>query len=269
MPLSHKHTLHCDAKDGRILQLYVQLKPTSSLPSRPVTAAIYFLCPNVVSQQQHYNTCTPSLDLSVLRRGPKRVKRERVPGERKQRVAGERASRQAAARTTMITQYNRDTNAFIRRKVRVVDEDAILQLRIPLPPLPPSWGRAIKPYRPPTAAPMRASSSSCEADQQPEDHCECYSTADIASFDFDILGQRSFQAVLINTGWEPKQQQQQQQAGSGSMAVTAGSETQCNNSCSLVEFSQLPIPKLCPKGFVFVWAKKEHLSGNALHHTWV
>jgi len=55
---------------------------------------------------------------------------------------------QRNARTCIITHYNRDTHAFIRRRVRVADPDAILQLRLPPPPLPLSWGKAIKPYRP-------------------------------------------------------------------------------------------------------------------------
>lgn len=55
---------------------------------------------------------------------------------------------QRNARTCIITQYNRDTHAFIRRRVRVADPDAILQLRLPPPPLPLSWGRAIKPFKP-------------------------------------------------------------------------------------------------------------------------
>lgn len=57
-------------------------------------------------------------------------------------------SLQRNQRTCMIAHYNRDTHAFIRRRMRVVDPDAILQLRIPPPPLPLSWGRAVKPYKP-------------------------------------------------------------------------------------------------------------------------
>ena len=40
------------------------------------------------------------------------------------------------------------TQALIRRKVRVVDKDALLQIKIPLP-LPLSWGRTVQPYFPP------------------------------------------------------------------------------------------------------------------------
>lgn len=67
---------------------------------------------------------------------------------------------QRNARTCIIAQYNRDTHAFIRRRVRVADPDAILQLRLPPPPLPLSWGKAIKPYRPVIVA---ASSNSAAA----------------------------------------------------------------------------------------------------------
>lgn len=58
---------------------------------------------------------------------------------------------QRNARTCIVAQYNRDTHAFIRRRVRVADPDAILQLKMPPPPLPLSWGRAIRPFRPAAA----------------------------------------------------------------------------------------------------------------------
>jgi hypothetical protein len=66
---------------------------------------------------------------------------------------------QRNARTCIIAQYNRDTHAFIRRRVRVADPDAILQLRLPPPPLPLSWGKAIKPFRPAVVQTAAAGSS--------------------------------------------------------------------------------------------------------------
>ncbi len=71
-------------------------------------------------------------------------KRPRSEGSTRGRGRG----MQRNARTCVIAQYNRDTHAFIRRRVRVADPDAILQLRLPPPPLPLSWGKAIKPYNP-------------------------------------------------------------------------------------------------------------------------
>jgi hypothetical protein len=38
--------------------------------------------------------------------------------------------------------------AFIRRKVRLVDKDAITRIMVP-GPLPLSWGRTVRPYAPP------------------------------------------------------------------------------------------------------------------------
>lgn len=64
---------------------------------------------------------------------------------------------QRNARTCIIAQYNRDTHAFIRRRVRVADPDAILQLRLPPPPLPLSWGKAIRPFQPAAGAPVCSS----------------------------------------------------------------------------------------------------------------
>ncbi len=38
--------------------------------------------------------------------------------------------------------------ALIRRKVKVVDRDEIVQLRVPNAPIPLSWGRTVQPYVP-------------------------------------------------------------------------------------------------------------------------
>ena len=65
----------------------------------------------------------------------------------------------------VVTQYNRDTNALIRRRIRVGAGGAaaiggalaggggLVQLRIPPPPLPLSWGRTVRPYVPPEPMP--------------------------------------------------------------------------------------------------------------------
>lgn len=273
---------------------------------------------------------------------------------------GSRGGLQRNTRTCLITQYNRDSHAFIRRRMRVVDPDAILQLRVPPPPLPLSWGKAVRHYRPVVQQVARGSSSLAPAAaagggtvaaaptaprgllSQPhalpasrncdppaagagacarvvcpqsigacgglrqltyaascapsaiaaaatapvESSCRVLTTPNIASLDFaSALSGHTFQAVLINTGWESApaaaQQQQQQEAAAGpgpsSQAAAAagggggvpswshkssgsgGGQQQQQQSAS--RLASLPIPSLCPRGFVMIWADKEHLSG--------
>lgn len=57
----------------------------------------------------------------------------------------------------VVTQYNRDTNALIRRRIRVGSgggaagggpggAGGLVQVRVPPAPLPLSWGRTVRPY---------------------------------------------------------------------------------------------------------------------------
>lgn len=57
----------------------------------------------------------------------------------------------------VVTQYNRDTNALIRRRIRVGSSGGaagsgpgaaggLVQVRVPPAPLPLSWGRTVRPY---------------------------------------------------------------------------------------------------------------------------
>ena len=45
--------------------------------------------------------------------------------------------------------------ALIRKKVRIVDKDALVQVKVPYP-LPLSWGRTVRPYEPPAPAQAEA-----------------------------------------------------------------------------------------------------------------
>jgi hypothetical protein len=122
----------------------------------------------------------------------------------------------------------------------------------------------------------------------PPDACEVHVTPCLASFAFSSLRGQAYQALLINTGWEvPTQQQQQQQQqetspkqqhGSDAVASTAvkgvpgweqcsgpvlpGSSSSSDGLPAVVgHLAALPIPQLCPRGFVMIWANKEHLAG--------
>lgn len=157
-----------------------------------------------------------------------------------------------------------------------------LQVRVPPPPIPMSWGRAVAPYQPPappstsgaaagnaggtTAGPCAAAAAGGEraaaqvgtgsgeatTSGRPA-HGSCYCEAsDLNDFDFTQLPQRHHLAVLINTGWlwQPGEGSswQERKAGGAGAAL-------------LQRLQQLPVPALCPRGFVFIWAPKEHLAG--------
>ena len=56
--------------------------------------------------------------------------------------------------------------AFIRRKVRVEDPDAIMRILVPRP-LPRSWGRTVRPYEPPGGPPSVPLPGPARAGQPP------------------------------------------------------------------------------------------------------
>jgi hypothetical protein len=193
--------------------------------------------------------------------------------ERRRRAGGARAPRDPAARLRaaqkrsdrshqLITQYNKDTRALIRRRVRVADPDAILQIRVPPPPLPASWGRAVRPYAPRAA--RRAAAAALAAAPEPAARASSFEAPDLCSFDYRQLPSSSYQAVLINTGWE-RQGEAAAAAAGGGAAPGPGSA-----ASGLVEgLRRLPIQQLCPTGFVFVWAEKHHLHAVCKQlHSW-
>ena len=68
----------------------------------------------------------------------------------------------------MLTQYNKDTNALIRRKIRPAggaaqrggEDGGVLQIRIPPPPIPLSWGRNVEPFDASVSLSSRVSATS-------------------------------------------------------------------------------------------------------------
>lgn len=64
----------------------------------------------------------------------------------RQRVARQRSITAPKIRHRVVTAYNPSTQALVRKKVKVVDPNEIQYIRVPVPPLPLSWGRTIAPY---------------------------------------------------------------------------------------------------------------------------
>lgn len=73
------------------------------------------------------------------------VSRRKKKGGR-QRVARQRSITAPKIRHRVVTAYNPSTQALVRKKVKIVDPNEIQYIRLPVPPLPLSWGRTIAPY---------------------------------------------------------------------------------------------------------------------------
>lgn len=135
-----------------------------------------------------------------------------------------------------------------------------VQIRVPPHPIPMSWGRVVEPYQPPrqhcTAAGSRhgCSAAAGASTSGREASSSCYhETQDLTGFDFKQLPQKHYLAVLINTGWLFE---------AGQCKTGAQRKEASSPAASIQRLKQLPLPQLCPRGFVFIWAHKEHLSGG-------
>ena len=198
---------------------------------------------------------------------------------RRQRSGGHRGTRPSRVKHRMVTAYNPATQALVRRRVRAADPDEILQIRIPGPPIPLSWGRPVKPYATPRQhldhppqdtgratgsgdhgllsekndARDHEGASDYASDSAPmEDgvsELQPPSPGSLRSFDVRVssmerldrsaLPEKSYVAALVNPSWE-------REGGHGEDAVAA--------------LARLNLPKLVPEGFVFVWTPKQHIS---------
>ncbi|DBB12314.1 TPA: hypothetical protein ACH3X3_006407 [Trebouxia sp. C0006] len=151
----------------------------------------------------------------------------------------------AKPRQHIVTHYNATTQALIRRKVKVIDKDALYHVKVPHP-LPLSWGRTVKPYEPasvrqqPSAAAAAADTENVDSSNGQSVSTSYQEEEDLLDVDFKPFKQ-SFQAVLINPGW-------------------CGLTASCSDIDPGPRLAALPLPKLCPVGFVFIWAEKEHIS---------
>jgi len=154
---------------------------------------------------------------------------------------GGRAQRNAGgvrARHNIVTAYNPDTQALVRRKVRVSYPDEIVQIRVPNAPIPIPWGRVVKPYLPRelrgikkyAVAPVPARET-----PHPAKYLELDSLSSLQPKTLDSL---TYQAALINPGWD-------RDGATGAAALSA--------------LAQIPLPKLVPTGFIFIWTPKQHI----------
>ncbi|KAL4531484.1 hypothetical protein Ndes2526B_g04403 [Nannochloris sp. 'desiccata'] len=168
----------------------------------------------------------------------KKNKRRGAGGGSRRTGGSGRAQRNAGgvrARHNIVTAYNPDTQALVRRKVRVNDPDEIVQIRVPNAPIPLPWGRVVKPYLPRELRGVKnyavAPVPVCETP-----HSTKYLEIDsLASLHPKTLDNLTYQAALINPGWDK------------------------DNAPALSALAQIPLPKLVPTGFIFIWTPKQHV----------
>mmetsp|Transcript_6269 Transcript_6269/g.15494 ORF Transcript_6269/g.15494 Transcript_6269/m.15494 type:complete len:474 (+) Transcript_6269:82-1503(+) len=158
-------------------------------------------------------------------------------------AGGSRGSRGAgghgAGLRRTVTVLNRETGVYVQRKVRVVDESLPQLLRIPNHPIPLSWGRTVKPYSKRVMA-LNLSAA--------EEGCRVFHEESIEGMNFDALIEPSsssskggvpFLGVLINPDWR--------------LELEAGAVDKADRLRCLKE---VPLRKLCPTGFIFIWVEK-------------
>lgn len=205
-----------------------------------------------------------SCDLSFTGKSRKRLHSGRLKGHEKGiSISSDKPRYQD------VTQFNASTRSFVRRRLRVEDPSAILQIRLPPPPLPASWGRAVQPWQPLRSCDQPSVydgllHTSLRDDTAPSDtacqdlgHCSatCQAAAQpaVVGRAADALA-RQYQAVMVNPGWAAD-------APTGSILQIPQKESQALSQKAIMMFAKLPIERLCPTGFVFVWAEKRFLHG--------
>lgn len=156
-------------------------------------------------------------------------------------------------------------------QMKVVDEDVILQLRIPPPPLPLAWARTVMPYIPKHLfgksdqhVPSVRGDDPAVDDGNVVAASERHVVADIAamqvcaqhaaSFVLSTCNhlclqptalQREFLAVLVNPGWE---------------ALPDPDSRDSDDAHIVSKLAALQLHRACPSGFVFIWVDKQHIA---------
>ncbi|GLC40002.1 hypothetical protein PLESTF_001771400 [Pleodorina starrii] len=190
---------------------------------------------------------------------------ESAPGARepKQPRAAGPSGQSRHVMNQVVMQYNRDTNALIRRRVAsggsggggaaaaAAAGGGLVQLRVPPPPLPLSWGRTVRPYQPPEPyqppdepKPLLMAAAADGASAAASTSSRGFEAADLSTFPYDTaLGGKQYIAVMVNAGWQP--------GLDAAEAFEVGREAEV-----MRRFRCLPLPRLVPRGFVLVWAHK-------------
>ena len=135
----------------------------------------------------------------------------------------------------MITAYNSD-NQMLMRKKKVLDPRAPNILKLPPHPIPQSWGRIVKPYRP---------RAELEAEKAALPDC-IQKTLPILSQNLTTLGD-DFLAVHCNPPWDIP-------------------DSPDRGGVTMEDIAKIPFQKLAPYGFVFMWVEKENLSAGVRRH---
>lgn len=141
----------------------------------------------------------------------------------------------------------------------------LVQLRMPPPPLPLSWGRTVEPFRVARTQQQHVSAPGAPGGSGPE-ASELFEVADITQFPWKGLmgiaedgGQpaKTYQAVMVNSGWElPAGQSGAMGAREAAAAAAAAAVHGDGGRAAVSRLCRLPLPELCPKGFLLVWVHK-------------
>lgn len=96
-------------------------------------------------------------------------------------------------------------------------------------------------------------------------------SADLTTLDFERSlpprGGREYLAVLINSGWEEEEEEEEEEDNANDTATAASAlaarlfaRAAARRATAARRLRALPLPRLCPRGFVFVWSRKEHIA---------
>jgi hypothetical protein len=190
--------------------------------------------------------------------------------------------------------------ALLRRRLKAAAaaaraaEGGVAQVRVPPLPLPSAWGRAVAAFagrrfsRPvyalataPAAATTAAAPEAAAAPPPPPPvvpppptppppPAAAYAESrDLTTLDFERLlparHGREYLAVLINSGWEEDEEEEDENEANESddpiaLASRIFARAVARRAAAARRLRALPLPKLCPRGFVFVWSRKEHIA---------
>lgn len=161
---------------------------------------------------------------------------ETLTGKKRRGKKGPRAPRAPraprepkAANSHMITAYNSDQGLFLRKK-KFIDPAEPVIIKVPPHPITTSWGRVIEPYVPKSVREARLA-------QVPD--C-VHMQKNIKSMKYETLG-TDYLGVLLNPPWDIENSPDR-----GDVTVD--------------DIEAIPLEKLTPLGFIFIWVEKENLS---------